>query len=321
MGWLAGWNYRKTVTITGQAGAGTNYQVKLSIGDASGGDFNLESHCTSFPNDIQVTDNDQTTPLDYWVEDLTVDPIQMWVEVADSLDSNADVCVYYHKGGESSASNGTNTFPELFDHFLGASVDTGKWTGSTGATVANSKLTLANGERIDSISSWGLGYAVHAYGEAVSIPQAGGVVASGFETEFETDSVSINIYSTAYTIYYKSKKDGSLTHYNPGAATGNYQIWKSFRASSSSSKYQVDSGAIYEITTNVPTVDLKATLFTRSGYTETGEFDWVFVRKYNSPEPAYLSASAEESAPAGAIMNQFQRTNLGADLYDGGLIT
>lgn len=30
----------------------------------------------------------------------------------------------------------------------------------------------------------------------------------------------------------------------------------------------------------------------------------------------------EEAAPAvGAIMNQFQKINLGADLYDGGLIT
>lgn len=145
MGWLSGWSHRKTVTITGQTGAGTDYQVNLSIGDASGGDFHLENHCTSFPNDITVTDNDQTTLLNHWVEDLTVDPISIWVEVADDLGSNADVCVYYTKSGESSASNISNT--GLFgDDFPGSSLDGAKWTednaGSGAIIVAGSKVRL-----------------------------------------------------------------------------------------------------------------------------------------------------------------------------------
>jgi len=42
--WLSGWNYRKKITIAGSAGAGTNYQVLLKVGEssgASGADFNL----------------------------------------------------------------------------------------------------------------------------------------------------------------------------------------------------------------------------------------------------------------------------------------
>src|SRR3989339_733722 len=35
------WHYRNKITIIGQNGAGTNYQVLLKIGNASGGDFNL----------------------------------------------------------------------------------------------------------------------------------------------------------------------------------------------------------------------------------------------------------------------------------------
>ena len=42
MGWLSGYQYRKKVTISGSSGAGENYQVKLSIGSSSGGDFHLE---------------------------------------------------------------------------------------------------------------------------------------------------------------------------------------------------------------------------------------------------------------------------------------
>jgi len=49
--------------------------------------------------------------------------------------------------------------------------------------------------------------------------------------------------------------------------------------------------------------------------------DSMFVRKYASPEPAFSSAGSEESyTPTGAIMNQFQGANLGADLYNGVLI-
>ena len=79
MAWLGGYGRRKVISITGQTGTGTNYQVKFSIGSTSGGDFHLEGHALSFPNDIRFTDNDQTTQLDYWIEDLTVDPISVWV--------------------------------------------------------------------------------------------------------------------------------------------------------------------------------------------------------------------------------------------------
>jgi len=116
MGWLSGWQYRKKVTISGSSGAGTNYQVKLSIGSSSGGDFHLEGHCTDFPNDIRFTDDDGETLLDYWIEDPTQDPITVWVEVQDSLDSDVDIYVYYGNPSASSAIDGEATF-EFFDDF------------------------------------------------------------------------------------------------------------------------------------------------------------------------------------------------------------
>ena len=296
-GWLTGWSYRKEITITGQSGAGTLYQVDLDIGDSAGGDFHLEGNCTNFPQDIQVTDNDGTTLLDYWIEDITADPLKMWVEVADDLGSNQTIYVYYGKSGATTDSDIDNTF--LFgDNFPGSSVDTGKWTGSTGATVANSKLTLVNGERIDSISTWGIGYAIHAYGKIVSIV-SNGQISCGFETMFETDTVSTTFYQSTFSILHRSYKDGTGTTSGPhGTSSGNYETWKTLRVSSSSAKYQIDNGTIYEITTNIPTVNLKSTLFTRSGFTETGEFDWIFVHKYNSPEPAFSSAGSEETPGA-----------------------
>ncbi|RLI08459.1 hypothetical protein DRO24_01210 [Candidatus Bathyarchaeota archaeon] len=94
MGWLSGYQYRKKVTISGSSGAGQNYQVKLSIGSSSGGDFHLEGHCVDFPNDIRFTDDDGETLLDYWIEDPTQDPITVWIEVKDSLDTDVDIYCY-----------------------------------------------------------------------------------------------------------------------------------------------------------------------------------------------------------------------------------
>jgi len=116
MGWLSGYQYRKKVTISGSSGAGQYYQVKLSIGSSSGGDFHLEGHCTDFPNDIRFTDDDGETLLDYWIEDPTQDPITVWVEVKDNLDNDVDIYCYYGKSGASSASDSEATF-EFYDDF------------------------------------------------------------------------------------------------------------------------------------------------------------------------------------------------------------
>ena len=73
--------------------------------------------------------------------------------------------------------------------------------------------------------------------------------------------------------------------------------------------------------------------------TASGEFVWtiVFDRKLPDHEAEYITANPEEiyqilkpttnvielgedaAAPTGAIMNQFQTSNLGADLFNGTL--
>jgi len=141
--WLTGFSYRKQINITGSAGAGTNYQVKLLVGEtsgASGEQFDLAGHCTSFPNDIKFTDDDGLTELSYWVESTAgTTPNQLatvWVKVADDLGSNQSIYIYYGKSGQSSASSGDDTFL-LFDDFNDASLDTNKWqAGSCGGSIS-----------------------------------------------------------------------------------------------------------------------------------------------------------------------------------------
>ena len=294
MAWLAGWAHRKTVTITGQAGAGSDYQVDLSIGDAAGGDFHLEGHCTSFPNDIQVTDNDQTTPLDYWVEDLTVDPITMWVEVADSLESNADVCVYYRKSGESSASNITNTFPSFSDDFPGSSIDTNKWEGDTAyASVLDSILTYYSTgiHEINTITNFDDPTIVRA---RIKFPQIDTYVGTfGF-----VDSTAVRYVDlTIKTGYNKIRVyDGTWNMQDTNIIPNEYHIYEIRWESSSTAFYKDDTEMTASpLTSNIPTESLPLSIYSQNNVYMY--LNWVLVRKYVSPEPAFSSAGSEESAP------------------------
>lgn len=301
MAWLAGWGFRKTVTITGQAGAGINYQVDFSIAESAGGDFNLESHCTSFPNDIQVTDNDQTTPLDYFVEDLTVDPIKMWVEVADDLGSNADICVYYGKSGASTESNIANTFL-VGDDFPGSSLDTTKWNSGGGGTlsISGSIITLtstAGGYKyLSSKTTFGVNTAFRARlkSDTYTVATTWGYSLSDNAVRFHADWSDWNQYVTeTYISSYEANAIGT-------GYTG-YRIWDIYRNSTTNVIFKIGGSTVATHTTIIPTIATGAALF---AYTNGAIIycDWMLVRKYNSSEPAYLSASAEESEGIGRLV-------------------
>jgi len=122
MGWLTGWNYRKSHVINAQAGAGTDYQKRIVVyygaGVDSGEDVYLDSKCRTDFGDVRFTDDDGSTELDYWMESKTdSDNAVFWVEVKDDLSTNAQtIYVYYGKADATTTSNGTNTFL-VFDEF------------------------------------------------------------------------------------------------------------------------------------------------------------------------------------------------------------
>lgn len=301
MSWLSGWGHRKTISITGETGAGTDYQVDFSIGDGSGGDFHLESNCNSFPNDIQVTDNDQTTTLDYWVEDLTLDPIRMWIEVADDLGSNGDVCIYYGKSGESSASNGANTFLffDDFDDLTGWTQQSGTWS------VSGSELTCPT------------------YFETKYLRHDTELsVATNYTIEWKNKSTATRTYAPRITVKsdialtidvghlvgfltktYNSNPYGrvDLAVYHGGhafLASNTYFIMQLTIKTASDTRtiLNLDRSAVY---TPYNVADFTSNLQNYFGFVsyDGGVTDWLLVRKYNSPEPAFSSAGSEENAP------------------------
>ena len=127
--WLSSWMYRKSHIISSSTGAGTNYQVRIRVNYGSGIDNGenvyLGSKCKTDFGDVRFTDDDETTPLDFWIqEQVDRDYALFWVEVTDDLETaSRTIYIYYGKNDVTTTSNGDSTFI-FFDDFIG---DLSKW--------------------------------------------------------------------------------------------------------------------------------------------------------------------------------------------------
>ena len=119
--WLTGYTYRKMLNITGSSGAGTDYQVMIltnySDGTDTGFTVYLDGESQTDFDDIRFTDDDGITLLDYWRESYTAsDTATFWVEVQDTLSSNATIYIYYGHDTINTVSDGDATF-DIFSDF------------------------------------------------------------------------------------------------------------------------------------------------------------------------------------------------------------
>src|SRR5665647_1396406 len=99
-GWYnTSWLYRKSHSIGSATGAGTNYQVPITVYYGSGtdgaGSVYTTSKCRTDFGDIRFTSSDGTTLLDYWIQSSTTsNNAVFWVEVAADLGSTQAIYVY-----------------------------------------------------------------------------------------------------------------------------------------------------------------------------------------------------------------------------------
>ena len=319
------WQYRKKITITGQTGASTNYQIKLLIGESSGAtgeDFDLGSNSEDFPSakndggDLRFTDSDETTLLDFWVESVTgATPNRLatvWVKVTDDLGSNQDIyCYYGNSSSPASGSNGDDTFI-LFDDFDGDSLDTDKWATSDNGGGARSfsgsvmtQSTTSGGQRKIKPQS-------NSFGK---ISYEGLHKTDGTRRSFEVSGIekdASNQIQIFYDAFYKDNKDGWLATAliagswqanvllesrstgdsvwrvitnNNKDTNGNLGVYDVNRVSKGTTSYAVNLGSSVALS------------FLGGRYIDantTLETDWVFIRKIISTEPAFNTAGSEE---------------------------
>lgn len=306
-GGLLGYRHRKKGAVNATtAGAQTNYQLKLIVGESSGSpgcDVHCENNCLDFPNDIRFTKEDGETKHDYWIEEITgTTPnrkVTVWVEVAAiPASGSVDFYMYYRKASDSGESNGTNTF-EFFDDFPGSSLDAAKWNIQGTIGVSNSEATLNADDAMYSKDSWGYGYAVKTKAKA---DEQDAVFVSWRGDFNSTPSNGIQIHNSDF-VYpddfdrfdcWASNPDNDYYADNQLDFRNVYRKYEITRINGEAKYYQ-DGNLMHTRTTSLPTGNLGVGYRVwDSSQASTLIADWALVRKYNSPEPTWGSWGIEQ---------------------------
>ena len=301
--WFHGWAYRKSHVVNSASGAGTNYQVKITVyygsGTDSGENVYLNSHCRTDFGDIRFTKSDRVTLLDYWMESKTdSNNAVFWVKIADDLSTNAVVIyLYYGNPTATTTSNGTNTFDD-FDDFL--------------------TDTLANYVQID--SGWSIN--THASGYLVSPSSGEGFIAKS-KSLSRAYAVRARVYMSAFDAGVgfiwgtaggsKDSISGYIANYYP--STTYSQLLKYVSGSSTKlanlpesnvgwyiMEIRATSSTLTVITDTTQDANVTDTTFTtlngvgfRQNSTSTNLLDWWVLRKFVYPEPSHGSWGSEET--------------------------
>lgn len=324
MAWLEDWDYRKKITIGGQSGAGTDFQVLLKVGEsagASGDDFHVEGHSANFPDgkndggDLRFTKDDEVTLEDSWVERVEGSSpnrvAYIWVKVSDNLDSDQDIYIYYGNSGASNGSSGEDTFIffDDFDYANESELLAAGWGKYSIPTIglSNSVLTVTNSVSPAHIyknvgGSDILNNIVEMYWWRASAHQMQ-AAHIGYE-----DSDGGTLLDTNNFLCIRYDTSGSGNHQFGGgigsvsdSPEDTWQICQVFHQGGTSYAYEARGTLRAQRTWSPPSGNMDYVLLGRNtrsgGYTGESKYDWILIRKYCSPEPAFGSEGEEEEAP------------------------
>lgn len=347
--WLTGWDYRKSHLITASAGAGTGYQVGIKVYKTTGtdgtetvngvtmGKVYVGSDCLDNFNDIRFTDDDGDTLLDFWLDPdylVSATSAVFWVEVKDTLESNATIYVYYGNSGAASASNGANTFL-LFDHFDDTSLDVALWTefeygGGTVTEPAGTDVLLDvapgvtnQNAGIQTVATFTNGVAMLAkrkqaadngyyigmsLGAGPMLDDAGGIASLW----------QLSLRAGYWCRHYNKGGDSSEIYENPtpkgapaGLTTANvnggtcnvYAIWEMRYDENGKIDWRIDGTSKASATDTTFLTTAKYFLVNQGSYNggaygSDTSVDYVIVRKLIATEPAHSTWGDEEEPPS-----------------------
>lgn len=298
--WLTGWEYRRQLNITGQAGAGVNYQVT----------FELEYVGLGTLDEFRFTDSDGHTVLDHWVETSSIltGNATFWVEVADSLETDCSIYMYYGNAVASTLSNGTATFP-LFEDWASETVGD-QWTigtangaysfSATGATHG-SIIKVEGGagtakEEIYSDDAYNSTYSLRMRSKLESTAAAYQIVQMGLADYGANAYALLKNYQGADQFVAKDD-DGNLDTQTADAA--NFDVYATFDIfRDGTNAYLYRDGAIQETASCSPDVlGMNINIYCRD--TEYDLYsDWLFVHKWVSGVEVNAIGEEEEGPAA-----------------------
>jgi len=303
--------------------------VLLKVGESSGAtgcDFHLDSKSSNFPSDknqggdLRFTAEDGGTLLSFWIEKVAgTSPNRVayvWVKVSADLSTNQSIYCYFGNPNATNASDGNATFL-FFDDFGGTSLDTTKWVAyANNYSVVNSILRINIGgvERTSAFSfHFQDGYMAEVrVKHEISASNFGGVlpeVASSSYTasgNANSDATVIFMRGSGTDTAYVRMGDGSTSSYNVVSSantgwtpsTGTWYV-TGISINGGTVKLWADGTAIYSVSgiswaKNITYVKLGSFYRDATYDIQDTSYDWVRVRKYVSPEPAFSSAGSME---------------------------
>jgi hypothetical protein len=173
-----GFLYNKSVVIT-HNDAPVDYPVKFLVGETSGAtgeQFDLGGHCSSFPNDIRFYDEATGLELTHWLEGCSgVSPNRLatfWVKIPDLTTADQTMIVYYGKDGLASGSSDTGVFT-VFETFGGA------WTKNVPVVVSTGALDVV----------WTVDGAGYHNRTAISVTERTGNTLTDYPVKIPVDSL------------------------------------------------------------------------------------------------------------------------------------
>jgi hypothetical protein len=291
------WMYYREVTIKESSGTTlTNYQVLVELKPS-----NFPDKAKSDGSDLRFVEDGKE--LGYWIEDYDAGAktAKIWVKVSNiPANGEAKIKMYYGKDTAGSVSDGDATF-EFFDDFGGTSLDWNKWRKAGGdladaeITVSSSILTIegsgTDNEYLESKTFTTSMPVIFTTKQrdytAVHYPCEFGF---GYRHHGGSSNCVLKLIYTAdeFCLHNHAGTGESYTSRVPD--DDEYHIWDLVWTSGKTELFR-DEYIQGSLTTNIPSTTLHISL----GHPETvapnpwkGSFDWIFVRKYATPEPTII---------------------------------
>jgi hypothetical protein len=302
--WNTAWTRRRPITIMNEHPE--NYQIKITLP--------YDADMRTDYGDIRFLENEAVQELSYWVESYTTTEAIVWVKRIVANDGTDNVIwLYYGNPSAMTTENGDTTF-ELFDHFLGTSLDASKWIGTTGSegqmVVGDGLLKLQGNyskstySRIISVNTfslpmqtkfrWGLPETIGGFGQQTSRHRIGLREGTNGDNYIWVDQSE----SAGWNWRFQTSKSGLVTSTSVNKSYGSFIEKISWIAENAT--YRDDETTIASHAENVPSVALNWYALAASHPNTATRYelwvDWIFVANYISPEPT-ATVRSEQGIP------------------------
>lgn len=301
--WLDGWGKRQSVTINSTVNyysVPIPFTVHTGIGNSVDHDIYLNNSANANLSDIRFTDSAMNL-LDYNYRTINETTYNFMVELGQTPTTQTLYC-YYNNTNAIPYTNGTNTY-SLYDGFDAATVNLSMWDNGL-TVISNSNLILqqTTGDHyITSKQYFPINSTTEMYG---NLPQ--GATATGKDSIFyllnAADTMTSGIWSstTANQTTTRTSIAASITAVDRGSFTGNPQLYKIKRLSTTATNFSIDSSE-WQHTANIYSSsiygDAKVRLYARytGGTGNNLTADWIAVMNSINPMPSYGAWTAEEN--------------------------